>query len=51
MLSSTTMVTIKTSGAGGYGPPSKRDPEAITHDRASGKFSDDYLTAIYPEQI
>ena len=42
-----TAVVVETPGAGGYGPPSERDPAALAEDRASGKFSDAYLRRHY----
>ena len=39
---------VETPGAGGYGPPSERDPEHLRADRRSGKFSDAYLGRHYP---
>lgn len=40
-------VIIETPGAGGYGKPSKRAAEDLATDRASEKFSIDYLQARY----
>jgi N-methylhydantoinase B len=41
------VVIVETPGAGGYGPPSDRLPEALAEDRRSGKFSDAYLARHY----
>jgi N-methylhydantoinase B len=41
------IVSIATPGAGGYGPPEKRDPAAIEEDARSGKFSPAYLARHY----
>ncbi len=40
-------ITVETPGAGGYGPPAERSPEAIEIDRKSGKFTKDYLDRHY----
>ncbi|MDP6389467.1 MAG: hydantoinase B/oxoprolinase family protein [Alphaproteobacteria bacterium] len=40
-------VVVETPGAGGYGDPKQRSAEAIEHDRASGKFSDEYVKRNY----
>jgi N-methylhydantoinase B len=40
-------VVVETPGAGGYGPPEKRDPAAVDEDRRSGKFSAAWLKARY----
>ncbi len=40
-------VIIETPGAGGYGPPSERSPEAVEADRRSGKFSSAFVKAQY----
>lgn len=39
---------VETAGAGGYGDPARRAPEAIAEDIASGKFSAGYIAAHYP---
>lgn len=41
-------LVVESPGAGGYGNPSERGLEAIQADRATGKFSDKYLSAHYP---
>lgn len=46
-LSPDEAVIVETPGAGGYGPPSERDPAAIEEDRRSGKFSEAYLATHY----
>ncbi|MCP5154245.1 MAG: hydantoinase B/oxoprolinase family protein [Ectothiorhodospiraceae bacterium] len=40
-------VVVETPGAGGYGPAAERDPAALAADRASGKFSAEYLRRHY----
>ena len=40
-------VVVETPGAGGYGPPGERDGGALTEDRASGKFSPDFMRRHY----
>ena len=40
-------LTVETPGAGGYGKPTNRSPEAISEDRDSGKFSKAYLKRNY----
>ena len=40
-------VVIETPGAGGYGPPSEREAEAVAADYRSGKFSAEYLARHY----
>jgi N-methylhydantoinase B len=40
-------ILIDSPGAGGYGPPNERSRDAIERDRASGKFTDDYIDAHY----
>ena len=42
-------VVMETPGAGGYGDPAKRTPEALERDATSGKFSPDYLRRAYPK--
>lgn len=41
------VLVAETPGAGGYGPPGERSPEAVEGDRASGKFSAEYLARHY----
>ena len=41
---------VETAGAGGYGDPALRSPEALAEDRASGKFSAAWLARNYPAQ-
>ncbi|REF71582.1 MULTISPECIES: hydantoinase B/oxoprolinase family protein [Paracoccus] len=45
-----TVVVIETPGAGGYGDPRERTPEAIREDLASGKFTADFVAAHYAPQ-
>ena len=40
-------IIVETPGAGGYGPASDRDADDIAGDRASGKFSVEYLRKFY----
>lgn len=40
-------VVIETPGAGGYGPPAKRDPAALAEDLRSGKFTAGFLRRHY----
>jgi N-methylhydantoinase B len=40
-------IIIESPGAGGYGPPSERRPEAITADELSGKFTRQYIDQWY----
>lgn len=42
-----TKITVETPGAGGYGKPSDRAPEAVERDKNSGKFSTDYINKNY----
>lgn len=42
-----TRIIIETPGAGGYGPPAKRAPEAVQRDQRSGKFSEGYIARHY----
>lgn len=41
------VAVLETAGAGGYGSPAERRPEAIREDLASGKFSDAYVKRHY----
>ena len=49
VLTADEKVIIDTPGAGGYGPPSARAPEARDADRRSGKFSDAFMAQHYSE--
>ena len=40
-------IVIVTPGAGGYGPPAERAPEAVERDERSGKFSAAYIQRHY----
>jgi N-methylhydantoinase B len=42
-------IVVETPGAGGWGDPSGRDPEALAADRESGKFSDAFMAENYGE--
>ena len=41
-------IVVETPGAGGYGPPSERDPAALEEDRRSGKYGEKALRELYP---
>jgi N-methylhydantoinase B len=41
------VVSLRLSGAGGYGPPAERDPAAIAEDIADGYVSRDFAAAKY----
>jgi N-methylhydantoinase B len=41
------VVVVESPGAGGYGSPAERNPEAIIADELSGKFSKHYLDRNY----
>lgn len=41
------IIQVETPGSGGYGDPKKRDEAEIEADRASGKFSDEYVKRHY----
>lgn len=49
-LSPSATAVIETPGAGGYGSPLLREPEAIAQDLTSGKFSEGYLSTNYTKQ-
>ncbi|HSA80194.1 MAG TPA: hydantoinase B/oxoprolinase family protein [Geminicoccaceae bacterium] len=40
-------LVVETPGAGGYGPPTRRSAEALAEDRASGKFSPEFMRRHY----
>jgi len=46
-LSPEQALVVETPGAGGYGPPSGRSAEALAEDRASGKFTADFMRRHY----
>jgi N-methylhydantoinase B len=46
-LSSAQALVVETPGAGGYGPPAERSTEALAEDRASGKFSPEFIHHHY----
>ena len=46
-LSPEQALVVETPGAGGYGPPARRSAEALAEDRASGKFSPDFMHRHY----
>ncbi|MEE8248101.1 MAG: hydantoinase B/oxoprolinase family protein, partial [Alphaproteobacteria bacterium] len=46
-ISPTQRIVVETPGAGGYGNPAERDPEALAADRESGKFGESYLARHY----
>lgn len=47
-IEATEQVVIRSPGAGGYGDPSERAPDARAEDGESGKFDAAYLSANYP---
>ena len=44
-------VIIRTPGAGGYGPPEEREPEALEEDVTSGKYDAEFLAEHYPQWL
>ena len=40
-------IVVTTPGAGGYGPPSERDPNLIEQDRVAGKIDEENLSRSY----
>lgn len=46
-LSPEQALVVETPGAGGWGPPAERDPDALAEDLASGKFTPQFLRAHY----
>ena len=46
-LARTEAVVIETPGAGGYGPPSERDPALVAADRDGAKFSEAFIARYY----
>lgn len=42
-----TVAVLETAGAGGYGPPSQRSPEAVREDLESGKFTRGFVERHY----
>ena len=42
-----TRIIVETPGAGGYGPPAKREQSLVDRDRDSGKFSPEYIRKHY----
>ena len=40
-------IVVETPGAGGYGPPARRDAAALEEDRRSGKFGGTWLRERY----
>lgn len=41
------VVSLRTSGAGGYGPPERRDPAAIARDVADGYLTPEHARRLY----
>ena len=41
------VLSLRLSGAGGYGPPAERDPAAIAEDIADGYVTRDFAAAKY----
>lgn len=46
-----TRIAVETPGAGGYGRPTDRAPEAVKRDFASGKYSADFVETHYKTTI
>ena len=46
-ISPSQRIVVETPGAGGYGDPAERDPEALAADKESGKFGESYLARHY----
>jgi len=44
-------IVVETPGAGGWGDPWERDPEALAEDRRSGKFSHAFLHENYGDEL
>jgi len=44
-------IVVETPGAGGWGEPWERAPEALTEDRRSGKFSHAFLRENYGDEL
>jgi N-methylhydantoinase B len=51
MVTPEQQIVVETPGAGGWGEPSGRDPEVLAGDRASGKFSHEYLRENYGDEL
>ena len=47
MVSTDARIVIETPGAGGYGPPAERSPEAVATDLGSGKYSSAFIERHY----
>ncbi len=45
------VLSMLTAGAGGYGPPGKRAPEAVARDVAEGRISQAAARAVYPQAV
>ena len=45
------MISVRTCGGGGYGPPAERDPERVLRDVLEGKVSAERARAIYQVAI
>ena len=43
-------VMVETPGSGGSGPPAERAPAAVEADRRSGKYTDGFIAAQYPQR-
>ena len=46
-----TTVSLRTPGAGGYGPPGARDPTALAADLRSGKLTEETARATYGDEL
>ena len=41
------MISVRTCGGGGYGPPEERDPERVLRDVLEGKVSPERAREVY----
>ena len=41
------VISVRTCGGGGYGPPSERDPELVRRDVREGKVSAERARDVY----
>ncbi len=46
-----TTVSLRTPGAGGYGPPGERDPTALASDLRSGKLTESAARTAYGDEL
>ena len=45
------MISVRTCGGGGYGPPEERDPSAVLRDVLEGKVSAERARDVYSVAI